>query len=927
MRSEYAWLNGGKAGSMHLETTTTGSIVFEGVIAAATMDLVGGDVRQGSRSSIITDVLSGSLAHTVKLTGDNRIARLDGFSAGSLELTDQASKLEITGTNTVMGPVLLNTSGDLQFSSGASLNADKVSITAGGLFTNLAGPGAIGASTQWAIYLDAPEGHSFGGLDSTNRAVWGSDAASRPLDSLTGNRYVFHYAPTLTLSSVDLTKDYGTDASAQLANAYTVAGLSSGVTNAFFGDTLAEVITGTPILTSSGVAANASVAGGPYVVEIAAGSTSSTAGYVLAFANHGRVRVTPKHVSGGVTVQDKIYDGGLGATGNIVLTGILFDDKISAAGTFRFLDKNAGTGKTVVLSDLQVSGADSANYQVTLPTSLVADILRKEVVVSVAADSKTYDQTRTATGRIDGIDGLVAGDVVTAGGGAFQFSDKNAGMGKTVAVSDVNLGGADAGNYDFVVPATTTANIYRRAVDVSVAVDSKIYDGTITVAGRVNGTTGILDGDRVLVSGGTYSFADKNVGTAKQVRVSGLGLSGDDAANYALGAPNSASASITRKAVSVAFAVDSKTYDGTITGVGRVTGVSGVIAGDDLSLGGGSYAFADKNAGAAKQVSLSGVTAHGADAGNYELVAAVGITADIFRKAISAKVMADNKTYDGITAATGRVTTLDGLIAGDQVTIDGATYAFADKDAGSGKQVLVSGLSMGGADARNYMLAASASVTADILRRSVQVGIVAEDRVYDGTTAASGRVTSITGLIRGDSLTVSGGRFAFADADAGSNKSVTVAGLTLGGADSGNYVIAGTSAATASILKRSLTVRANDTQVSWFGAAAPLSYTIVSGSIAPGDRLTGSLTREAGEMPGTYRIERGTLAIGPNYDVRFVPGTYVIENRGAPRFLQPRNLYQELELGGRAELLTDEVLPIRWTGPLAACADDAPKCE
>ena len=44
----------------------------------------------------------------------------------------------------------------------------------------------------------------------------------------------------------------------------------------------------------------------------------------------------------------------------------------------------------------------------------------------------------------------------------------------------------------------------------------------------------MLGSDDVSLSGGTASFANKTVGTAKTVTVSGLSLSGIDAGNYQL---------------------------------------------------------------------------------------------------------------------------------------------------------------------------------------------------------------------------------------------------------------------------------------------------------------------------------------------------------------------------------------------------------
>lgn len=925
--SEDIWLDGAKADTIRLDSASNGVIKLSAAITAKSLNLIGGTVQQDAGSGLVSEILSASLVGEAKLTGSNRIARLDAFSAGSLALTNQSSKLEITGSSNFGGAVVIDTGGDLQFAAGASLHASTASITAGGLFNNLSGPSAIVAADHWAMYLGSPDGHSFGGLDSANRAIWGGDTTSRPISSLTGNRYVFRYAPTLTIFSADVTKEYGTDISSHLA-AYTVSGLSAGSAYAFEADTLADVIAGTPLLSSAGAGAHASVLGGPYAIDIAQGSMSSPAGYVLAFANQGRLRVTPRQIGGTVSVQDKTYDGGLATTGSIVLSGVLFDDQISAAGNFQFLDKNAGIGKTVILGSLRVTGADSANYQVVLPANLAANILRRQVTMNVVADNKTYDQTRAASGRVTALDGVIAGDVVTSTGGTFEFTDKNAGIGKVVTVSGIGLSGVDAANYDFIVPAITTADIYRKAVDVSVAVDDKTYDGTTNATGRITGSTGILSGDQVLVTGGAFAFADKNAGIARHVLVSGVDLSGADAANYDVALPANAAADIARKTVGVAFAVDNKTYDGTAAATGQITGISDVVAGDELGITGASYAFADRYAGTGKQVSLTGMAASGADAANYELVAKTNVTADIFRKAITASVVVDSKTYDGTTAASGHVSALDGLIAGDQITLGDGTYAFTDRNAGSGKQVLVSGIAMSGADASNYILTVPATATADILRRTVQVGIVAADKVYDGSLTASGRVASVTGIIAGDSVTVDGGQYSFVDANAGADKAVTVVGLAASGADAGNYVIAAPEAATAAIFKRSLAVRANDVRAGWFGSAAPLSYTIVAGSIVPGDGFTGELSREPGEVPGRYRIGQGTLAIGTNYDVQFVPGTYVIENRGSPRFLLPHNPYQELELGGRAEVLKSAVSPIRWADLLPACAEEAtPRCQ
>ncbi len=77
---------------------------------------------------------------------------------------------------------------------------------------------------------------------------------------------------------------------------------------------------------------------------------------------------------------------------------------------------------------------------------------------------------------------------------------------------------------------------------------------------------------------------------------------------------------------------------------------------------------------------------------------------------------------------------------------------------------------------------------------------------------------------------------------------------------------------------RAISVSANDiTKV--YGDAEQLTYRITSGSLAGTDSFTGALTRTAGEAIGTYRINQGTLAAGPNYALTFTGANLVITAR------------------------------------------------
>src|SRR5204863_172638 len=130
---------------------------------------------------------------------------------------------------------------------------------------------------------------------------------------------------------------------------------------------------------------------------------------------------------------------------------------------------------------------------------------------------------------------------------------------------------------------------------------------------------------------------------------------------------------------------------------------------------------------------------------------------------------------------------------------------------GSGKTVTASGLSLTGADAAKYVLSAtSATTTAGITAKVLTVtAITASNMGYARTTSATVNAASaaLVGLVPGDTVTLATGSATgtFASAGVGTNKTVTVSGLTIGGADAGNYTLTQPTT-TADITAKALTV-------------------------------------------------------------------------------------------------------------------------
>src|SRR6185436_7355764 len=148
------------------------------------------------------------------------------------------------------------------------------------------------------------------------------------------------------------------------------------------------------------------------------------------------------------------------------------------------------------------------------------------------------------------VSGAIGGDDVTLSGGTATFASKNVGTAKTVTATGLSLSGIDAANYQLAsTTATTTADITARALLVSATGVNKVYDGT--TAGTATLTDNRVAGDSLSANYTSASFISKNVGTAKTVNVSGISISGTDAANYTVNTTASTTADITTRTLTV----------------------------------------------------------------------------------------------------------------------------------------------------------------------------------------------------------------------------------------------------------------------------------------------------------------------------------------------------------------------------------------
>ena len=275
-----------------------------------------------------------------------------------------------------------------------------------------------------------------------------------------------------------------------------------------------------------------------------------------------------------------------------------------------------------------------------------------------------------------------------------------------------------------------------------------------------------------------------------------------------------------------------------------------------------------------------------------KLVAAVETPGTITQKTVTVGgITAEDKDYDGNTTATIRSDTLKvfGLLDQDDVTIgDKVTGEFEKADVGKWN-VALNGLALGGKDAGNYSLdlAHSQSKTqATINKATATVKLTCNSLTYNGSkqelasAVATPTDAEILWYVGNDEPKDTDWKNEVPTAKEAGKYTVW---CKVKGTD--NYNPSGIVKGTATIVAAPLTVKA-DAKSKVEGADDPaLTYQVsgLKGSDKSADVVTGTLTRDAGEAPGTYAIKQGSVRTkSANYTLKYEAADFTISAKPLP---------------------------------------------
>lgn len=373
---------------------------------------------------------------------------------------------------------------------------------------------------------------------------------------------------------------------------------------------------------------------------------------------------------------------------------------INSDGIVLYTDAGADTD-TESITYTRTSG-DDVTAQVSLKGNTVAGITNGNN--SLTADDYSVSDDGTITFAADYLRTLAAGN--------YTLTVSYNPLGVTYSDREVNEGDPNE------APATTSLSleVVRAQGSVSNISDlGKTYDSTPVAAPTY---------DRAGTGAVTIEYKERGAADSKYSATAPEDA-GDYTVRVTVAADNDYAAAsatrdftISRREVTItgASVAATKEYDGTTAAEITDSGtLSWKDTDDDVSISGGTAAYADKNAGINKSVTFTGFALAGDDKDNYNLTAQpTAVQADITKKELTVNVTVSDKVYDGTDTAQIASAELEGLIEGDQVELTNGTATFSQTEVDQDIPINFTDFSISGADAGNYTLTQPTGVTANI---------------------------------------------------------------------------------------------------------------------------------------------------------------------------------------------------------------------
>ncbi len=467
------------------------------ITANSTSKTYGDTVTFSGNEFTVSGLLGGDSVDNVTLTSGGAAA---GGQAGFWAIIPSAA------TGTGLGKyTIVYASGILTVSPRAlTVTADNATKTYGDTLalagTEFTVSGLVNSDNVTSISLT-----SAGTMASASTGPWTIAAAAAAGSGL--DNYSIAYIDgsltvnprPLTVTADNATKVYG-DALAFTGTEFTAAGLvnTDGVTGVILGSTGADALA--PV--------------GTYAITGVVASGTGLDNYSISYVD-GSLAVTPRDLVITANSRTKAYGQALAFAGTeFTVAGLANSDTVASVTlTSAGAEGPAPVGDYAITTSAAL-GDGLGNYNITYVDGSL--MVRKGVVITASSSSKIYGDTAIFTGTEFSVTGLEGGDTVTSVTLTCAGSEATAAAGPwEITIGNAQGNGLD--HYD-VTYVNGTLTVNPRPLCITASDASKASGSTATLTGTEFTTSGLVNGDRVILvtltsdgaeaaaAGGTYDI-------------------------------------------------------------------------------------------------------------------------------------------------------------------------------------------------------------------------------------------------------------------------------------------------------------------------------------------------------------------------------------------------------------------------------------
>ncbi len=598
-------------------------------------------------------------------------------------------------------------------------------------------------------------------------------------------------------------------------------------------------------------------------LKITSGEEDVTQNYAWIKQQEGTVTITKRPLKYSTNSIEDVYKGAAysDSTVNVDETlladgkkPLLEGDSVAVSSSTSLLA--VGEVDNEVIFRIRSSSGDVTNNYEPIPSLGKIKVNKRPLLVQPYSGSRVYDGTDYYNKNYS------LGGMSLASGDTLSVTDyskiKNVGSVNNELTYEIKNGAGQSTKeyYELQTPSVVTLTVTKRTVSFQTNSSSKVYDGTpLTCQTHTRmGTYDLVSGHKFQADISEITTVGSTSNAWQNIKV--VDASDDDAvnANYTLDYRGAGTLTVTRRAIKIQTATDSKTYDGTALfneGYTLVNGTS-LASGEEIEVTSRTEItnYFDASNGQKEnvltvEIKKAGTTDKTTD--NYSIAWDKG-TLTISKRALTVQTATQSKTYDGAVLYNEGYTLLDGtLVSGETITVTSHTEItnYFDSPNGQKENVLTVEIkkSGGAPSTGNYAITWDKG-TISIIPREITIQTATDAKTYDGTALYNEGYTLVDGttLASGETITVTGHTEItnYFDSPNGRKENVlTVEIKKAGGAPStGNYAITWQKG-TLTISKRALTIQPNSQTKVYDGT--PLfdkGYSMHGTSLASCDTLT-----------------------------------------------------------------------------------------